>query len=68
MAIEILSRGTPPEQIPITANCRKCHSTLRWLPGDAKRNWPGDQREGAHSEIDCPVCGGTVYGYPEKSR
>lgn len=63
MAITIIQRGELPEEKEYQAQCHKCKSVLSWKKKDARIDFPGDQRDGPFTQINCPVCGGNVTGY-----
>ena len=58
MAIEIIERGSLPENDVFDAQCWKCRSKLRFLRSDAKLT--SDQRDGDFLTVECPVCGEPV--------
>lgn len=58
MAIEILRRGIPPQEVHYLADCSTCRSSLRFLRKDAR--YQADQRDGDYPVIECPVCSAQV--------
>ena len=57
--IEILKRGTPPQDKLATVNCGRCKSTLRLARRDGELIL--DQREGDAVKIACPVCQSEIW-------
>jgi uncharacterized protein with PIN domain len=57
--VEIISRGTPPEEKPHEATCRNCSTQIRFLRREAK--YISDQRDGDYLEVTCPVCSRTIF-------
>lgn len=52
--VEILKRGTLPEERVHTVDCTNCHSKLRFKEKEATKNTTG-------LFITCPVCTKTVW-------
>lgn len=63
MTIKVTKRGEPLAERKYAAKCHSCKSEMQWKHTDAKHVFGGDQRDGAFTQIDCPVCGSTVTGY-----
>jgi len=60
MAIEVISRGTKPEERTVNGACVHCKSVLRWKASDGKGE--SNQRDGDFNVITCPVCREKVFG------
>lgn len=52
--MEVLKRGNPPNEKVYEAECRQCHSLLRFEQVEARL--VPDRRDGDYLEIPCPVC------------
>lgn len=53
--MEILRRGTPPEEKKYECTCRNCTTFFKFMRKEAK--YISDQRDGDCLVIDCPICG-----------
>jgi len=54
MAVEVIERGTPPEEVNYEVQCQKCISKLKFKRSDA--GYVSDQRDGNYLTVECPVC------------
>lgn len=52
--MEILSRGTLPEEREHIATCGYCNTKIKFIQSEAK--YVPDQRDGDFLTIGCPVC------------
>lgn len=59
--MEILFRGTPPEELLYEGTCGKCNTRVRFQKREAKA--VGDCRNGEMLLVSCPVCAHPIYGY-----
>lgn len=57
--MEIIKKGTPPEEKIYEAECSKCKSVLRFKQSEGKITY--DQRDGNLITVKCPVCGESVH-------
>lgn len=57
--MDILFKGIPPGEVEYEGTCSSCQTRVKFKRGEAKEG--GDQREGFHLEVDCPVCRGKIY-------
>lgn len=57
--MEILERGTPPEEREYNATCRNCKSLLRFKRSEAK--YHSTCRNESYLEVQCPVCRLPIY-------
>lgn len=60
MTIEIIKRGAPKAEKPITCTCRGCDSILRFKTDSNDVRLVYDQRDGDYFQLKCPVCGDDV--------
>jgi transcription elongation factor Elf1 len=54
--VEILTRGTPPEEVIHVVTCKNCNSKLRCKEGEVKKMEDPSNREPTWRYITCPVC------------
>ena len=52
--MEILFRGTPPEEKEYTGECYYCKTKVKFKAKEGKTTY--DQRDGNFISISCPVC------------
>lgn len=62
--MEIIKRGTPPEEQLYTGTCQRCSTEVRFKRGEASVH--SDQRDGEIVSVACPVCPELIYGNPIK--
>lgn len=56
MAVEIVTRGQPPQEKPMSGRCCECGTVVKCKRADAKV-LHGNQWEPAVWCVQCPVCG-----------
>jgi hypothetical protein len=64
--MEILHRGTLPEERQYEATCTRCYTKFRFAQHEASMS--SDQRDGNALRIDCPVCRNTVWVDPRRNN
>lgn len=52
--MNIIKRGTPPEDRKYTATCRRCKTEVEFLLRETE--YHSDQRDGDYLQVACPVC------------
>ena len=58
--MEILTRGTPPNDVSYVVTCNSCDSTLKFTKKEVRtvvRRSPYDQ---SYYELTCPVCNALI--------
>lgn len=59
--MEIIKRGTPPEDREYEGTCTDCRTEVRFKQSEASSS--NDPREGPLYFVGCPVCiKGTIFG------
>ncbi len=57
--MEILYRGTPPEQRQYDATCTSCYTRIRFVQSEAELR--SSVRNERYLEVECPVCGKAIF-------
>lgn len=57
--MEIIKRGTPPDEIEYEAKCNNCKTEIKFKRSEAVVTF--DQREGDYMSISCPVCFSQIH-------
>ena len=58
--MEILTRGTPPNDVPYVVTCKKCDSTLKFTKKEARHIDGRGPYEQSYYELTCPVCNALI--------
>lgn len=61
MAIEILTKGTPPSEKKYEVRCEDCGTVFTCQLPDTI--YHPDQRDGDYRTVDCPICSKRLYIY-----
>lgn len=64
VSIRITKTGEHPDLKIYKGQCHRCRSVMEWQRKDARYVHSGDARSGPFTQINCPVCGNNVSGYP----
>lgn len=64
--MNVVRRGTPPEEVVWHGTCSTCHSAIEAQACEVKvYGGPDPRTEGPHATAPCPVCAHTMYFYPK---
>lgn len=65
--MKIIHKGEPKKDL-WRGTCRHCDTVLECETHELRQHYLGDQRDGPHGSIACPVCLKDVHVYPVGRR